>query len=393
MNPTRVILARRVKALASVVLVLAGCSVNQAESDPVIELGCGGECDAGPEEPEFLEELIEAGVEDAIVEQSDAGTVAACPGVCIPDFASECADQSAPVEVESMSLFSFNPAGVEEADAGAPTGDTAALPVATDGGTQDEGAPRSEADASVDGEGPATPIPADEVGTDLAAATEDDAGGPLVPVDPIDAGETLAPPDAVPSRYSCQMTHGQNGVRAECALAGSGVMSDACSSGRDCAPGFGCVEGRSGSGQCQPYCCEGRTSCDAGQICTERRLVAEGMPEEMEVMVPVCAIPDQCDLSDPYPCPTGQHCSCRMGFACSVVGRDGAKACVEPGTGMEGDECPCAAGYFCSPQRLQCMKHCQLGSDACGEGKCQGVGGFPEGIGLCVEVELADEGL
>src|SRR5690606_18832580 len=123
------------------------------------------------------------------------------------------------------------------------------------------------------------------------------------PIDVIEAGEALGPgPDPADVEYSCQLRPGERALEATCAPAGSGVVGDACSSGSDCAAGFTCVAGRLGTGQCQPYCCAGRGSCDPGLICTERRLMVPSSPAGSSFLVPVCTFPDQCDLMEPFPC-------------------------------------------------------------------------------------------
>ncbi len=394
MNRKRVPIRWRVGVAASTFLLLGACSVKQQPDSAGV--ACTPECDAGMEEADLVPTNIDAGAaeQDVIEERADAGQVVICPGSCRPDVAAECSAHVEPTEVASTQTLAVAPS-----------------PPATDGGT--EGA-LAEAD-SADAPGALSPdagawAAASEALPDASASADAavgegsseappesqeyaDASKPIVPVDAVelaDAGEPLEMHDAGPTQYSCQMTHSEEGMFAGCAPAGNGGSGETCSSGRDCAAGFACVEGRTGTGQCQPYCCDGRTSCEANQICVERRLLADGMPADLEYMVPVCSSPEQCDLSDPFPCPAGEHCACPPGKACTVVGRDGAKDCAVPGTGIEGDACPCAPGYFCSPQREQCMQLCQFGRETCGTGKCQGVGGFPDGVGLCVDVESAE---
>jgi hypothetical protein len=139
-----------------------------------------------------------------------------------------------------------------------------------------------------------------------------------------------------------------------------------------------------GAGQCLPYCCEGASACAAGTFCTQRPLRGPGVDADSDLVVPVCAPSQQCDLMQPFPCPAGEECSCPSGQACTAVGVGGAKACVVPGDGVEDDPCPCAAGYFCSQAQQTCLRLCQFGTETCGEGMCHAVGGFPEGWGLCV---------
>jgi hypothetical protein len=60
---------------------------------------------------------------------------------------------------------------------------------------------------------------------------------------------------------------------------------------------------------------------------------------------------------------------------------------VPPGSGTQGEHCPCAPGYVCSQLADKCFKLCHLGNDAeCPDGAMcvSGTGGYPQGIGTCV---------
>lgn len=78
-------------------------------------------------------------------------------------------------------------------------------------------------------------------------------------------------------------------------------------------------------------------------------------------------------------------CVCRAGTACTVVKRDGTTSCVEPGSGVAGQACPCAAGHICSQASNQCLKICRVGpAEECGSGRCQAIADFPDGYGVCI---------
>lgn len=196
---------------------------------------------------------------------------------------------------------------------------------------------------------------------------------------------------------SCQVRREAGCVGEDCQLertcAPSGASSggDPCVSQADCGAGLACVgEGRSGI--CRPYCCQGTArSCAAGTFCDEAPF-----PEAPDMYVPVCLPVDDCALTDPYPCPQGQDCSCPEELACVVVRPDGDTACTVPGAGREGDACTgtqtaeCAHGYVCHPN-AGCRKLCSLvvspDSDEpeCPRGGiCQPPSEFPSDLGICV---------
>jgi hypothetical protein len=209
-------------------------------------------------------------------------------------------------------------------------------------------------------------------------------GGPSAS-DTAEAGAGAFPPDSeyplacrVAPQAGCE---GENcGVQSACALAGSNLDGEPCVASADCAAGLACV-GDGLAGLCRPYCCAGsESSCDAGSYCEERSL-----PESPGIFVPVCVPADNCPLTDPYPCPEGQDCSCPDERACIVVRADGATACAVPGTGEAGDA-ECAHGYVCSPT-AGCMKLCYVvAEDAqCPDGgTCQSPSEFPADLGVCV---------
>lgn len=183
---------------------------------------------------------------------------------------------------------------------------------------------------------------------------------------------------------SCQLER-------SCAPSGASLGGEPCVSQADCGAGLACVgEGRSGI--CRPYCCQGTArSCLDGTFCDER-----SFPEAPEIFVPVCLPVDDCALTDPYPCPEGQDCTCSEGRACVVVRPDGETACTIPGAGQQGDPCTgtqtaeCAHGFVCHPE-AGCQKLCSIivSSDSIepqcpNGGLCQSPSEFPSGLGICV---------
>ncbi len=378
--------------------------------------------------------------------EPDAAPTQLCPGLCVPDNPLACEaegelevaplepnnssilipaqnpDQGAETEVSGRVALSPTDAGAQDlATAGeAETRDeagSAALPGSESDDVADAGsAPDPDDDSDETGDNASDEPPRDDgasddatsddhaddgMTADDAAATDDesvasggsessDAGledspdaATALDVVEVDAGPEAPESPAEAAGLSCQLSPSGDGLSSSCAPAGAGEAGDACSSARDCAPGLGCV-GKPGAGQCLPYCCEGADSCASGTYCTQRPLRAPGLDETSELVVPVCAQSQQCDLMQQFPCPVGEECSCPSGQACTAVGVGGAKACVEPGDGVEGESCPCAAGYFCSRAQQTCLRLCQFGTETCGAGMCQAVGGFPEGWGLCV---------
>lgn len=181
------------------------------------------------------------------------------------------------------------------------------------------------------------------------------------------------------------------GLERSCAPSGARAGGEPCVSQADCGAGLACVgEGRSGI--CRAYCCQGTArSCGPGTFCDEAPF-----PEAPEIFVPVCLPADDCALTDPYPCPEGQDCSCPDELACVVVRPDGETACTTPGAGQEGDPCTgtqtaeCAHGFVCDPE-AGCRKLCFLvvSSEAAepecpGGGICQSPSEFPSDLGVCV---------
>ena len=179
------------------------------------------------------------------------------------------------------------------------------------------------------------------------------AGG--IGFNPGDLGEVSA---------SCQVGPEQDCAKSSCSIeracTQSGVSPEGspCVTAADCAPGLACV-GEALAGVCRPYCCRGtEEACDENSFCDERRLL-----QTPEVYVPVCLPLDNCQLTEPYPCPEDRQCVCQGNKACMVVRADGATACTVPGAAQAGDTCSdqatadCGHGFVCGPDQ-RCLQIC-----------------------------------
>jgi hypothetical protein len=192
-----------------------------------------------------------------------------------------------------------------------------------------------------------------------------------------DAGTTLA----------CRVLFDNSVPLSQCEPDGNGLTGDTCVSRADCASGYGCVT-ENGTAQCRLYCCSGNDVCPSDTYCDERE-IGEDTDAVIKHSVPVCVAGTACRFDDPYPCPTAQTCSCPTGRVCGVVRSDGTTACVVPGTGVEGEACPCAASYVCSDVLGTCVKTCSLldvaaSAEQCSLGVCQASASLPADVGICV---------
>ena len=168
--------------------------------------------------------------------------------------------------------------------------------------------------------------------------------------------------------------------------AGEGQTGDPCLLPRDCASGLTCVE-EDGVAECRPYCCSDPEICPTNTYCDLRPTSTGPATTGYErLRVPVCVAAQACRFDDPYPCPPDTTCSCPTGLACAVVRPDGTTACVTPGTGGDGEPCPCAPGHVCSAASETCLKVCRIGGQdgECGMGQCQSSSSLPEEWGVCV---------
>jgi len=187
--------------------------------------------------------------------------------------------------------------------------------------------------------------------------------------------------------YSCQVSREGNQLLRQCAAAGTGIANAPCFSAADCAPSYACVT-ENDAGRCLPYCCAQNSTCTSGTFCAERplRRDAADTSNAEPPHVPVCVPADACSLEDEYPCPSGSECRCKGDTACMVVRSPGTTTCMKPGTGQQGDACPCAWNHVCSSVTHQCTKICHTDptSNDCGNQKCQASSELPQNFGLCV---------
>lgn len=233
------------------------------------------------------------------------------------------------------------------------------------------------------------PIPAPEGGAPDAAADSDsdsDAGGDTGDASTPESGpgEEGGVSEAGPATaFGCFVAASTGEPESACSPAGTGSSGSPCVGSADCAAGFACV-GQGAAAQCRPYCCAGNSVCEKGTYCAPRRLA--DAPGGGDQKVPVCVQADNCDLSEPSPCPPTKECQCADGTACAVVRQDGTTSCIVPGAGRAGESCPCAAGHVCSQATKSCLKICSTDAMAseCGSGKCQSVPYLPSGFGVCV---------
>jgi hypothetical protein len=187
--------------------------------------------------------------------------------------------------------------------------------------------------------------------------------------------------------YGCQVTRPSQQLSRQCVPAGTGKVNAPCFSAADCAPSYACVT-ENDAGRCLPYCCGQNSSCTSGTYCAERPLrKAESDQSNVEPpRVPVCVPADGCSLEDQFPCPSGSECRCKGDTACMVVRDDGTTTCMKPGTGQQGDACPCAWNHVCSSVTHQCIKICRTDptKQDCGTQKCQASSELPQNFGVCV---------
>jgi hypothetical protein len=200
-----------------------------------------------------------------------------------------------------------------------------------------------------------------------------------------EAGNASGP--GVLAAYSCQVTRQSNLLLRQCLPAGSGQVNAPCFSSGDCAPSYACVT-EGDAGRCLPYCCDQVSKCKPGTFCAERALrkAATDTSTAEPPRVPVCVSADACSLEEQFPCPSGSECRCKGDTACMVVRDDGTTTCMTPGTGLQGDACPCAWNHVCSSVTHQCVKLCRTDptKNDCGIQKCQASSELPANFGVCV---------
>jgi hypothetical protein len=187
--------------------------------------------------------------------------------------------------------------------------------------------------------------------------------------------------------YGCQVTRQNDQILRQCVPAGMGSVNAPCFSAADCAPSLACVT-ENGAGRCLRYCCSQESTCTSGTFCAERplRKAPSDMSDAEPPHVPVCVPADACSLEDQFPCPAGTDCRCKGDTACMVVRSDGTTTCMKPGSGQQGDACPCAWNHVCSSVTQQCIKICRTdpAKNDCGAQKCQASSELPQDFGVCV---------
>jgi len=214
-------------------------------------------------------------------------------------------------------------------------------------------------------------------------------------------------PDAG-SGYTCRIrltSPNSSTIALVCESAGALAPGSSCVETTDCAVGSTCVSDVLVP-VCRQYCCDGPDSCPAGTYCTNRNTYVSSAPGASYVTdatVPVCVPADNCNLSDPYPCPTDQKCMCPSNEACMVVRSGGLTTCITPPSSAAQDShCKgesgvnlCSAGYVCSYSTFSCLKLCKLGastkstspdqatSDCTTGTSCQASNDVPSGWGVC----------
>jgi hypothetical protein len=217
------------------------------------------------------------------------------------------------------------------------------------------------------------------VAPDAATPAPHDAGAPT--------DGASAPEDGGSPLRGCHVRRLGTKPVAVCEPAGNGNDGDACISSEDCAPGFGCVDD-SGVGVCRQFCCSGNDSCSPDHFCTDRQL-----KDDDSLQVPVCVLPDDCNLAQPWPCSEAnpEDCTCKdPSTACIVVGHGLTSCITPPGTGKDGDPCPCAWGYVCSQAQNTCLRICNLGTtQPCpAPYLCQSSPFMPASFGVCAGTSL-----
>lgn len=306
------------------------------------------------------------------------GTMA---GSCVPDDPRACSTFEPPAETPSGA----SGAGGDNSTSGTGGG------VTTSGGDAGTSGGGGTSGASGQGEPPSDGGAAGYVGAaGERGSGESDAGGTGAGGAPESSGgqggDGSANPPGLPL-YGCQVTRLNNERVRQCTAAGRGAANAPCFSAADCSPGLACVSDGD-AGRCRPYCCDADTDCDKGAYCAERplRKLPSDTSNTEAPRVPVCVPADNCSLEERFPCPTGNDCRCKADTACMLVRDDGATACLKPGSGVQGDACPCAWNHVCSSATHECVKLCRTDApqNDCGAQKCQASSELPKNFGVCV---------
>jgi hypothetical protein len=335
--------------------------------------GSNGIGEAGNDELIFRPDSGEAGDGSLGLNQ-----LCGAPPLCNPDQPRACS--------------SYVPKALVDVDASADASIDSSTVSSQAGQTGESGAPGAAGAAGQTSQGSAGEGGASaSAGAPGGSGASSDAGA-------ANAGAGGAASVPTPPQFSCQVlrtAEAPGAPVAQCAVVGTGGVNAPCLTSSDCGldsklGALGCV-GDANAGFCQPYCCKGDNTCAVGSYCAERPLrdaltnASSSRNAAPTVMIPVCVPAENCDLSTPYPCPTGTECACKSDTACVVVRADGTTTCAVPGAGAVGDACPCAWGNVCSVATNRCLKLCfTRGSSTCGTGACQASSELPEGWGVCV---------
>jgi hypothetical protein len=293
------------------------------------------------------------------------GTVA---GTCVPDNPTACSTYEPPAEASGGA---GGEGGVETSAAG-------------QGGQLASGGAGNATSAGGEGGQAVVPGAAGAAESGGANAAAGGAGGAPVAGAGGYGGDGSA---TTPASFSCQVTRENNDRARRCVAAGTGATNAPCFTAADCAAGLACVT-EGDAGRCLPYCCDPTSACAPGAYCAERALrknptdTSRAEPPH----VPVCVPADNCSLEERFPCPVGSDCRCKNGTACMVVRNDGTTTCLEPGSGEQGADCPCAWNHVCSSVTGTCIKICHTDptKDECGVQKCQASSELPKNFGVCV---------
>jgi hypothetical protein len=272
--------------------------------------------------------------------------------------------------------------GEPQVGACSPDDDEACLnyvpPVPGAGGAGGEGAGSAGNEAGMSGDGVAQGGASSTSGGAEAGGASGATGG--------EGGNGPENPPGL-AAYSCQVVRENNRLARQCVMAGAGKENAPCFSAGDCAPSFACVTAGD-AGRCLPYCCDQNSTCTSGTYCAEQPL-RKGSADASSTdqpRVPVCVPADACSLEEQFPCPAGSDCRCKGDTACMIVRDDGTTTCLKPGTGQQGDACPCAWNHVCSSVTHQCIKICHTDptKNDCGTQKCQASSELPQNFGVCV---------
>jgi hypothetical protein len=270
------------------------------------------------------------------------------------------------------------------------------------------GTANNKPDAS--SQGADTTFDVEDAGSSWLVATCGAQGGVCAPgqandgCEDSDAGtDSTEPPDGG-AETTCRIRRaspGSSNIELACESTGQIRPGGACVATTDCVAGSTCVADPLAP-VCRRYCCDGPNSCPAGTYCTTRNThvtTTQNGNYEAGATVPVCLPADNCNLSEPYPCPADQKCLCTSDEACMIVRAGGLTSCVPPPK-SNAPQCRsdtgvslCSPGYVCALTISKCLKLCKLGTNKAVDGgdqsgcsagtSCQASNDVPSGWGVC----------